>query len=75
MSAIYRQRVDDDRLQATVEHVRKWLFGADQPDQRADHEQHPRQRPGNRQERARGQRFPDRRQSRLRPFRDSDPKA
>ena len=27
MSAIYRQRVDDDRLRAVVEHVRKWLFG------------------------------------------------
>ncbi len=27
MSAIYRQRVDDDRLRAVVDHVRKWLFG------------------------------------------------
>jgi integrase len=27
MSAIYRQSVDDDRLQAVVAHVRNWLFG------------------------------------------------
>lgn len=26
MAAIYRQRVDDDRLQAVVDHVRSWLF-------------------------------------------------
>jgi integrase len=26
MAAVYRQRVDDDRLQAVVKHVRKWLF-------------------------------------------------
>jgi len=41
MSAIYRQRVDDERLRAAVEHVRKWLFGtggigAGQPDENAD---------------------------------------
>jgi integrase len=27
MSAIYRQKVDDDRLRAVTDHVRKWLFG------------------------------------------------
>jgi len=27
MSSTYRERVDDDRLRAVVEHVRKWLFG------------------------------------------------
>ena len=27
MSAVYRQRVDDDRLQAVVDHVRAWVFG------------------------------------------------
>jgi integrase len=27
MSAEYRERIDDDRLQAVVEHVRAWLFG------------------------------------------------
>jgi integrase len=27
MSAAYRERVDDDRLQAVVDHVRGWLFG------------------------------------------------
>jgi integrase len=27
MSAVYRERVDDARLLAAVEHVRKWLFG------------------------------------------------
>ena len=27
MSAVYRQRVDDDRLLAVVNHVRGWLFG------------------------------------------------
>lgn len=26
MSAVYRQRVDDDRLQAVTDHVRGWLF-------------------------------------------------
>lgn len=26
MSAVYRQRVDDDRLQAVTDHVRSWLF-------------------------------------------------
>lgn len=28
MDATYRERVDDERLQATVEHVRKWLWPA-----------------------------------------------
>ncbi len=27
MSAVYRQRVDDSRLQAVTDHVRGWLFG------------------------------------------------
>jgi integrase len=27
MAAIYRERVDDARLQAVVDHVHKWLFG------------------------------------------------
>ena len=27
MSAVYRQRVDDERLLAVTNHVRKWLFG------------------------------------------------
>jgi integrase len=27
MSTIYRQRIDDDRLLAVVDHVRNWLFG------------------------------------------------
>ena len=26
MSALYRQRVDDDRLRAVVDHVHNWLF-------------------------------------------------
>jgi len=30
MSAIYRQRISDDRLRAVVEHVRKWLFSGAQ---------------------------------------------
>jgi hypothetical protein len=31
MAAHYRERIDDGRLQAVVEHVRSWLFG-DEPD-------------------------------------------
>jgi hypothetical protein len=27
MSAAYRERIDDSRLLAVTEHVRKWLFG------------------------------------------------
>ena len=30
MSAVYRQRVDDARLRAVVDHVRKWLFGTEE---------------------------------------------
>jgi hypothetical protein len=26
MSAVYRQRIEDDRLKAVAEHVRRWLF-------------------------------------------------
>jgi hypothetical protein len=28
MAAVYRQRVNDDRLRRVTEHVRTWLFGA-----------------------------------------------
>jgi integrase len=27
MASLYRERIDDERLQAVTEHVRKWLFG------------------------------------------------
>ena len=27
MSAVYRERIDDDRLVAVVRHVHEWLFG------------------------------------------------
>ena len=30
MGAIYRERVDDDRLRAVVNHVRNWLFGTEE---------------------------------------------
>ena len=31
MASVYRQRIDDDRLQAVVDHVRTWLAGTDRP--------------------------------------------
>jgi integrase len=31
MSAVYREGVDDDRLKAVTDHVRQWLFPADEP--------------------------------------------
>ena len=34
MSAVYRERIDDDRLRAVVEHVRGWLFNAKAPETR-----------------------------------------
>ena len=30
MSAVYREGVDDDRLKAVTDHVRQWLFPADE---------------------------------------------
>jgi integrase len=30
MSAVYRERISDDRLRAVTDHVRKWLFGAEE---------------------------------------------
>jgi integrase len=30
MSALYRERIDDDRLLAVTEHVRQWLFGIEE---------------------------------------------
>jgi integrase len=27
MDAVYRERIDDDRLEAVTQHVREWLFG------------------------------------------------
>jgi hypothetical protein len=29
MAAVYRERIDAARLQAVVDHVHHWLFGAD----------------------------------------------
>lgn len=34
MSAVYRQRVDDDRLRAVTDHVRTWLFGEEDKTER-----------------------------------------
>lgn len=31
MSAAYRERMDDERLKAVTEHVRRWLFGVEKP--------------------------------------------
>ena len=29
MSAVYRERISDERLKAVTDHVHQWLFGAD----------------------------------------------
>jgi len=34
MSAVYRERIGDDRLRAVTDHVRAWLFGKDGGDRR-----------------------------------------
>ena len=31
MAAVYRERIEDDRLRAVVTHVRQWLLGLDDP--------------------------------------------
>jgi hypothetical protein len=30
MAAHYRERIDDERLKAVTDHVRQWLFGAEE---------------------------------------------
>jgi hypothetical protein len=30
MASIYRERIDDARLVAVTEHVKKWLFGSEE---------------------------------------------
>ena len=34
MSAVYRERIDDDRLRAVVQHVHRWLFDSKGPETR-----------------------------------------
>ena len=29
MASVYRERISNERLQAVIDHVRRWLFGAD----------------------------------------------
>ncbi len=40
MSAVYRERISDERLRAVADHVHQWLFGADpktsKPEERSD---------------------------------------
>ncbi|MFH1923533.1 MAG: tyrosine-type recombinase/integrase [Planctomycetota bacterium] len=36
MSATYRERIGDDRLRRVVDHVRQWLFAADDAPEKAD---------------------------------------
>ena len=39
MASVYRERVDDERLHAVTDHVRKWLFAAPQKHETAKDEE------------------------------------
>ena len=43
MAAVYRQRIDDERLKAVAQHVRNWLFSAKEKGKKANAQKRARQ--------------------------------
>jgi integrase len=47
MASVYRERIDDDRLKAVTDHVRRWLFGQDVASEAVDLDNVPAEDAGN----------------------------